>query len=109
MLTSFTLAAIVIGMMFLVGMVTFAAGIYIMAFRASGSDVKALVTQTAQLVQKGLAEEIAGLVGNATDLVDAMNQLVRTTRGVGIFLTVVGMFLMGLACWLAIKIYQVKP
>lgn len=109
MLTSFTLAAFVIGLLFLVGMATFAAGIYIMAFRAAGSDVKALVAQTARLVQKGLAEEIAGLVGNATDLVDAMNQLVRTTRGVGIFLTIVGMFMMGLACWLAIQIYQVKP
>ena len=57
-------------------------------FRTSSSEVKALATQTARLAQKGIAEEVAGLVGNASTLVDAMDQLVRTTRGIGIFLTV---------------------
>jgi hypothetical protein len=109
MLTPFNLAFFIIAMLFLLGMITFTAGVLILAFRASSTDVKTLAAQTARLAQKGLAEEVAGLVGNASDLVDAMNQLVRTTRGVGIFLTAMGMFMMGVACWLAIQIYEIKP
>jgi hypothetical protein len=109
MLTPFNLAVLIVGLLFLLGMITFTVGVLILAFRASSSDVKALATQTARLAQKGLAEEVAGLVGNASDLVDAMSQLVRTTRGVGIFLTAMGMVMMGVACWLAIQIYQISP
>jgi hypothetical protein len=109
MLNSFNLAIFIIGTLFLLGMVTFIAGVFILAFRASSSDVKALAIQTARLAQKGLAEDVAGLIGNATSLVDAMDQLVRTTRGIGIFLTIMGMLMMGVACWLAIKVYQIKP
>jgi hypothetical protein len=108
MLNQFNLAVFIIGMLFLLGMITFIVGVLILAFRASSSDVKALAAQTARLAQKGLAEEVAGLVGNATSLVDAMDQLVRTTRGVGIFLAAIGMLMMGVACWLAIQIYQIK-
>lgn len=109
MLTPFNLAVLIIGLLFFLGMLTFAAGVLILAFRASSSDLKTLASQTARLAQKGLAEDVAGLVGNASNLVDAMNQLVRTTRGVGIFLTIMGMLMMGLACWLAIQIYEITP
>jgi hypothetical protein len=98
-----------VGLLFLLGLLTFIAGVLILVFRTSSSEVKALATQTARLAQKGLAEEVAGLVGNATTLVDAMDQLVRTTRGIGIFLTVLGLLMMGIACWLAIQIYQIRP
>ncbi|MCC6956301.1 MAG: hypothetical protein IT316_05860 [Anaerolineales bacterium] len=108
-MTPFNLAVFVIGMLFLLGMITFLAGIFILAFRASSSDVKTIAAQTARLVQKGLAEEVAGLVGNASNLVDAMNQLVRTSRGIGIFLAVIGMLMMGVACWLAIQVYEISP
>lgn len=109
MLNPFDLAILIIGLLFLIGMVTFVAGVFILAFRTSSTDVKTLAAQTARLAQKGLAEEVAGLVGNATSLVDAMNQLVRTTRGVGIFLMIMGVLMMGVACWLAIMIYKLKP
>jgi hypothetical protein len=96
-------------LLFLLGMVTFISGVAILAWRASGSDVKAVMAQTARLAQKGVAEDVAGLVGNATDLLDAMNQLVYTMRGVGMFLVIMGMLMMGASCWLALQIYQVQP
>ena len=107
--TPLTLVMFFVGLLFLLGLLTFIAGVLILVFRTSSSEVKALATQTARLAQKGLAEEVAGLVGNATTLVDAMDQLVRTTRGIGIFLTVLGLLMMGIACWLAIQIYQIRP
>jgi len=108
-MTPFNLAVLIVGMLFLLGMITFIAGVLILAFRASSSDVKTLAAQSVRLAQKGLAEDVAGLVGNASNLVDAMNQLVRTTRGVGIFLVVTGMLMMGIACWLAIQVYEISP
>lgn len=90
-------------------MLTFIAGVLILAFRSSSADIKMLASNTAKLAQKGIAENVAGLVGNATDLVDAMSQLVRTTRGVGIFLTIMGTLMMALACWLGLQVYQKTP
>lgn len=90
--------------MFLLGAVTFLIGMSILARRAAGREVQALTTQTTRLAQKGMAEDVAGLVGNATSLLDAMNQLVVTTAGIGVFLTLLGLLLTGIACWLALQI-----
>jgi len=109
MLTPFNIVVFIIGLVFLLGMLTFIAGVLILAFRSSSSDIKMLASNTAKLAQKGIAENVAGLVGNATELVDAMSQLVRTTRGVGIFLSIMGMLMMALACWLGLQVYQIKP
>ena len=109
MLNPYNLVLFIIAMLFILGIVTFIAGILILTLRAYGSDVKALAVQTARLAHKGITEDVAGLVGNAADLLESLNQLVLTTRGVGIFLTVLGMLLMGLACWFAVQVYRMKP
>lgn len=109
MLTPYNLVVFILAMLFTLGMVTFIAGALLLALRASSMDVKTLAMQTARLGQKGITEEVAGLVGNASNLLDSMNQLVRTTRGVGIFLTLLGLALMGASAWFAIQFYQVQP
>lgn len=88
---------------FFLGTVTTLLGVVILASRALGRDIRTLAKQTTSLVQKGIAEEVAGLVGNASALLDGVNQLIRTTAGVGVFLTVFGLILMAAACWLAIQ------
>lgn len=104
----FTIVVLVIGILFLIGMVTFIAGVLVLTFRSASSDVKNLAAQTARIAQKGLVDEMSGLVGNASTLVDAMSQLVRTTRGIGIFLCVLGTILMGFACYLALQVYTLN-
>lgn len=89
--------------LFLVGLGTMITGIVILASRAASKDMHTLATQTAKLVQKGIAEEVAGLVGNASTLMDGLNQLVRTTTGIGVFLTVLGLLLAVAGCWLALQ------
>jgi len=106
--TPYNLVVFIVGIMFLVGLVTFIAGILILTLRTSSSDVKTLAVQTARLAQKGIAEEVSGLVGNASQLLDAMNQLVRTTRGVGMFLTILGLIIMAFSCWIAIQVYKMQ-
>ncbi len=109
MLTFENLVIYIISGMFLVGLGTFLVGVYILTLKSpTSNDVKTLTAQTAQLAQKGIAEDVAGLVGNASQLLDAMNQLVRTTRGVGMFLTILGMLIMALAGWIAIQVYKMQ-
>ncbi len=91
--------------LFSLGLISTIAGILILTLRAAGKDVRTLATQTTRLAQKGLAEDVAGLVGNASALLEAVNKLVRTTAGVGVFLTVLGLLLMVTASLLALKIY----
>ena len=56
---------------FFLGMCTFLIGIFVLIGRALGKDVRNLTAQTAQLAQKGIAEDVSGLVGNASAQPDA--------------------------------------
>ncbi|MGB9798609.1 MAG: hypothetical protein ACPLUL_00750 [Thermanaerothrix sp.] len=86
----FTLA----GLLLVLGVVCFLVGLITLASRVLGNDIQRLATQTAKMIQKGVSEEIAGLVGNAATLIESLNQLVHTTAGIGVFLMLVGMLLM---------------
>ncbi|MEW5870078.1 MAG: hypothetical protein AB1894_12435 [Chloroflexota bacterium] len=87
---------------FLLGVGTFIAGVLTLTLRSASSDVKTLADQTARLASKSLVDDMSGLVGNASNLLGAMNQLVLTTRGIGIFLTLLGLVMMAGASWMAI-------
>ena len=93
----------VIGL-FLLGAITLLVGILLLVTRSAGKEVRALATQTAQLAKKGIAEDVAGLVGNASNLLSATNDLVRTSAGIGVFLAILGFLLMTAATWLVLKI-----
>lgn len=102
---TYQLLLIMAVLLFGLGVLTSITGVIILATRAAGRDIRTIAKQTTQLAQKGLAEDVAGLVGNASALLEAMNKLVRTTAGVGVFLTLFGLVLMALATWLALQIY----
>jgi hypothetical protein len=78
-------------------------GVFVLVFRSSSGDVKELAHQAKNLAQKGIADEVSGLVGNTTALLDSLNQLVRTNRGIGLFLTAFGGVLMALSIWFVMK------
>jgi hypothetical protein len=103
---AFELLLIMAFSLFVLGMLTTITGILILTTRVTSKDLRTIASQTSRLAQKGLAEEVAGLVGNASSLLDAMNQLVRTTAGVGVFLTLLGLCMMYAAGWIALKIYS---
>lgn len=79
--------------LFLMGLVTFAIGLAVLVLRSSGSDIRTIARQTTKMAQKGIAEDIAGLVGNAATLIDSLNQMVKTTTGIGIFLIFIGLLM----------------
>ena len=95
---------IIVVALFALGTISLAAGIFILFKKVMGDELKVIANQTAKLVQKGLAEEVAGLVGNASALLDALNNLIRTTTGVGVFLMLVGFILMVVSYYLALQL-----
>jgi hypothetical protein len=102
--TQFTLLLTMAMILFFAGLLITITGVFILATRATGKDIRTLANQTTKLVQKGLAEEVAGLVGNASALLQAVNQMVLTTAGIGVFLTIFGLILMIVGCIVAYKI-----
>lgn len=106
-MTSFTLIEVQLAMalgLFLFGAISLSIGMFVLLVRSAGREVRSLASQTAQLARKGMAEEVAGLVGNASALLGATNDLVRTAAGIGVFLSALGLILMLAACWLVIRI-----
>jgi hypothetical protein len=79
-------------------------GILILVTRASGSAVHTIANQAARLGQKGIMDDVSGLVGNASALVEALNQLVKTSAGIGMFLVLLG-FLMLIASFSMVKFF----
>lgn len=84
--------------LFVIGVLMMAAGIWMLLKRVMGGELKQITQQTTRLAQKGITEDVAGLVGNASQLVDALNQLAKTASGIGVFLNLAG-FLMILASY----------
>jgi hypothetical protein len=100
------LPSIMLVLTFLLGVVILFTGVSILAKCAHGRDLPTLAAQTTRLAQKGLTEEVAGLVGNAAALMGTLNEVLRTTTGIGSFLVVTGGILIVLPllliakCWL---------
>jgi len=90
--------------LFSMGIISLAAGIFILFKNVLGEELKQIAGQTAKLAQKGIAEDVAGLVGNASSLLNALNQLVKTATGIGVFLTLIGILMMVVAYYLTLRI-----
>ncbi len=78
----------------LAGLACIVSGVLVLLTRAAGKEMQTIAEQTTRLAQKGIAEDVAGLVGNASALIDALNGLVKSVTGVGVFLVIVGFVLL---------------
>lgn len=87
-----------------VGVIVMGVGVFVLVSKMLGNDVRTIANQTTKLAQKGITEDITGLVGNARTLIEALNDMVKTTAGVGIFLILLGIGLMGAAYALVLQI-----
>ena len=76
--------------LFLIGLITFATGVAVLIIRSIGQDTRSLSKSIAQITQKGIADDVSGLVGNASALMDSTTNLIQTTKGIGVFLVVSG-------------------
>jgi hypothetical protein len=65
-------------------------GIFVLIKKTFTKEVEVIANQITKLAQKGIADDVSGLVGNASSLIDSLNQLTKTASGIGIFLTLIG-------------------
>ncbi|MGD8458155.1 MAG: hypothetical protein PVF83_17395 [Anaerolineales bacterium] len=99
---------LMIATIFGLGIFSFVMGIIVLVTKAMGKDVQKLATQTAKLAQKGITDDITGLVGNASALMTALQEMVKTVTGIGLFLIVLGITLMAIAYWLFFKFFEIS-
>jgi hypothetical protein len=76
------------------GFVSFLSGFIVLLTRVLGKGITKIASETQKVVQKGITEEIASIIGNASVLLDSLNQMVTTTSGIGVFLMVLGVLVM---------------
>jgi len=84
---------------FVLGFLLILIGSLVLVSRGYSREVRALAAHTARLGQKGLAQEVTGLVNSATELVASINGLVRTASGIGLFLITLGISMLVAAYW----------
>ena len=86
------------------GVITFIVGIFTLAFKINSEDFNEISSQTAKLMNKGMSEGISGMIGNASSLLQSINEMARTKAGVGMFLLIVTFILLGCAYFLITRI-----
>ncbi len=86
------------------GVIILGIGVFTLIKKLMGKELQTIADQTSKLAQKGITDDVAGLVGNARTLIEALNQMVKTTAGVGIFLVMIGFILMAAAYGLVLQI-----
>jgi hypothetical protein len=72
------------------GLISFLTGFVVLLTRVLGRGITKIANETQKVVQKGITEEIASVIGNASVLIESLNQLVTTAAGIGVFLMVLG-------------------
>jgi len=92
------------GVALVMGVITFLIGIVILAFKVRSDEFNQISAHTAKLMDKGIVENVAGLVDNTSNLLAKINEMARTKAGVGMFLILITFILLGAAYFLITRI-----
>ena len=87
--------------LFGLGLIVLIISIIILTRQAIGREIKTITKQTTILAEKGIAENIAGLVGNASSLINALNDLSKSNAGIGVFLVFLAIALLTTAYFIS--------
>lgn len=85
--------------LFILGFLLVLIGSFVMVNRGYSREISALAKHTARLGQKGIAQDVTGLVNSANELVASITSLVRTASGIGVFLIFLGLGMLGSSYW----------
>lgn len=99
--TAFEFQITMATILFLLGLVVLAISIFILTRQAVGKDIQTIAKQTTKLAEKGITENIAGLVGNASALINALHDLSKSNTGIGVFLVFLGIALLTTAYFIS--------
>ncbi len=99
--TAFEFQITLATVLFILGLIVMVISIFILTRQAIGRDIQTIATQTTKLADKGITENIAGLVGNASALINALHDLSKSNSGIGVFLVFLGIALLTTAYFIS--------
>ena len=85
----------------IIGFVSLILGLVVLAKKALSKDLQEVSEEAAKLAKKGLLTDVGSSLQSASFLVKEMTELIKTTRGIGLTLIIVGIGLLagGLALY----------
>ncbi len=102
---SIAVGLILSGLLRLTGFVACIQGLRTMLANDYQQTLRKLSVQSAQVSQKGLGDlALAPTLEAASQLIDAVNQLVRTAVGIGVFLCLMGIGMMVAAYMMVVRL-----
>lgn len=99
-LTANDFVLILSGVVVVLGVIAFIIGLFTLAFKVSGGDFSEISTTSAKIMAKGLTDDVADLMGNASVLLESITQMTKTRAGVGMFLIIVSFILFSVSYYL---------
>lgn len=99
--TAFDFQITMATILFLLGLIVMLISIFILTRQAIGRDIRTIAEQTSKLAEKGITENIAGLVGNASALINALHELSKSNTGIGVFMVFLGIALLSTAYFIS--------
>jgi hypothetical protein len=82
------------------GLLCLLAGILILIGRSFSGEMKTLAATSTELSKRTLSHDMTAVTTSITDLLDQINQLMKTAAGTGAFLVLAGVLMMAAAYWL---------
>ncbi len=77
----------------LIGFVSLIFGLVVLAKKALSKEVDEVASEAAKLAKKGLLSDVGSSLQSASFLVKEMTELIKTERGIGLTLIIVGIIL----------------
>lgn len=77
----------------LIGFLTLIIGLIILARKALSKEIEEVTEEAAKLAKKGLLSDVGNSLQSASFLVKEMTELIKTERGIGLTLIIIGIVL----------------
>ena len=80
-------------LLILIGFMSLIFGLVVLAKKALSKEIDEVTSEAAKLAKKGLLNDVGGSLQSASFLVKEMTELIKTSRGIGLTLIIIGIVL----------------
>lgn len=95
--------------LFIAGIICLVLSVFILAKQALNKDVHRIAEATTNLAEKGITDGVSGLVGNASLLIDSLNELSKSNSGIGVFFVFLSLALFAVAYFIIKPLIGILP
>ena len=78
----------------IIGFISLIIGLVVLAKKALSKDLDEITTEATKLAKKGLLTDVGNSMQSASFLVKEMTELLKTTRGIGLTMIIIGIVLL---------------